>query len=293
MEQVQNDFLSQPEFLSFERRLMEVVHELNMKRRLLDEGRANLEGALRRQHELECMLDVERRDSQAMRMQLKVAVEAVQKYGEERAATSPEFSRLRIELEAAVRERDYLKDQIHTSQLENLTLNRQVEELQGQLRCQQMFQENTISLEAKIRTAVEEVKSEMQKLDQDHKRLERTCEVAEKMGVSLQEAHDHFLSKLKRTAEQEKKHESEAVTLRAEVERLKMEKSAAPVNVCKDRDNYSETSRYLQEIKEFVVAESKGSSQLHEALQKDHWSNKFKNCLPSMHLKIKVYRQTH
>lgn len=29
-----------------------------------------------------------------------------------------------------------------------------------------------------------------------------------------------------------------------------------------------QTSRYLQEIKEFVVAESKGSSQLHEALQK-------------------------
>lgn len=85
--------------------------------RLLEECRANLEGALRRQHELECMLDAERRDSQAMRMQLKVAVEAVQKYGEERAATSPELSRLRIELEAAVRERDCLKDQIHTSQV--------------------------------------------------------------------------------------------------------------------------------------------------------------------------------
>lgn len=56
--------------------------------------------------------------------------------------------------------------------------------------------------------------SEMQKLDQDHKRLERTCEVAEKMGISLQEAHDCFLSMLKRTAKQEKKHESEAVALR-------------------------------------------------------------------------------
>jgi hypothetical protein len=42
--------------------------------------------------------------------------------------------------------------------LENLTLSRQVEELKGQLRCQQMFQENTIGLEAKIRAAVEEVK---------------------------------------------------------------------------------------------------------------------------------------
>lgn len=56
--------------------------------------------------------------------------------------------------------------------------------------------------------------SDMQKLDQDHKRLERTCEVAEKMGSSLQEAHDRFLSMLKRAAEQEKKYESEAVTLR-------------------------------------------------------------------------------
>ena len=32
MEQDHRDFLSQPEILSFERRLMEVVHELNMKR---------------------------------------------------------------------------------------------------------------------------------------------------------------------------------------------------------------------------------------------------------------------
>jgi hypothetical protein len=67
------------------------------------------------------MLDVERRDSQAMRMQLKVAVEAVQRYGEERASTAPELSRLRIELEAAVRERDCLKDQIHTSQVVTVT----------------------------------------------------------------------------------------------------------------------------------------------------------------------------
>jgi hypothetical protein len=77
----------------------------------------NLEGALRKQHELEHMLDVGQRDSQAMRMQLKIAVEAVQRCGEERAASSPELSRLRIELEAAVRERECLKDQIHNSQV--------------------------------------------------------------------------------------------------------------------------------------------------------------------------------
>ena len=56
--------------------------------------------------------------------------------------------------------------------------------------------------------------SEMQKLDQDHSRLERTCEVAEKMGASLQEAHARFHSMLKKTAEQQKKYESEVVVLR-------------------------------------------------------------------------------
>ena len=56
--------------------------------------------------------------------------------------------------------------------------------------------------------------SEMQELDQDHKRLERTCEVAEKIGTSLQEAHARFHSILKRTAEQQKKYESEVVALR-------------------------------------------------------------------------------
>lgn len=56
--------------------------------------------------------------------------------------------------------------------------------------------------------------SEMQKLDQDHSRLERTCEVAEKMGASVQEAHSRFHSMLKKTAEQLKKYESEVVALR-------------------------------------------------------------------------------
>jgi hypothetical protein len=56
--------------------------------------------------------------------------------------------------------------------------------------------------------------SEVRKLDQDHKRLERTCEVAEKMGVSLQEAHDRLLSVQKRNAEREKKYESQTVILR-------------------------------------------------------------------------------
>ena len=56
--------------------------------------------------------------------------------------------------------------------------------------------------------------SELQKLDQDHSRLERTCEVAEKMGASLQETHSRFHSMLKKTGEQQKKYESEVVALR-------------------------------------------------------------------------------
>lgn len=84
---------------------------------MLEECRLNLDGALWKQHELERMLEVECRDSQTMRLQLKAAVEAVQQYGEERVARSGELSRLRIELETAVRERDCLKDQTHTSQV--------------------------------------------------------------------------------------------------------------------------------------------------------------------------------
>jgi len=54
----------------------------------------------------------------------------------------------------------------------------------------------------------------MQKLDQDHSRLERTFEVAEKMGTSLREAHSRFHSMMQKTAEQQKKYESEVVALR-------------------------------------------------------------------------------
>lgn len=85
--------------------------------KLLEECRVNLEGALWKQHEVERTLDVERRDSQTLRLQLKAAVETIQQYGEERAALMSELPRLRIELEAAVRERDCLKDQAHTSQV--------------------------------------------------------------------------------------------------------------------------------------------------------------------------------
>jgi uncharacterized protein (DUF3084 family) len=63
------------------------------------------------------MLDAERRDAQTLQLQLKVAVEAVHQCGEERAAVSAELSQLRIEREAVVRERDYLRDQVHTSQV--------------------------------------------------------------------------------------------------------------------------------------------------------------------------------
>jgi hypothetical protein len=88
-----------------------------INQRLLDECRQNLEGLIGKQHELERMLEAERRDSQKMRMQLQVAVEAVQQCGEQRAAASPELSRLRIELEVAVRERDCLKDQTRSCQV--------------------------------------------------------------------------------------------------------------------------------------------------------------------------------
>jgi len=88
-----------------------------INQRLLDECRLNLEGMIGKQHELERILEAERRESQKMRMQLQVAVEAVQQCGEQRAAASPELSRLRIELEVAVRERDCLKDQTHSCQV--------------------------------------------------------------------------------------------------------------------------------------------------------------------------------
>lgn len=56
--------------------------------------------------------------------------------------------------------------------------------------------------------------SEMEKLDQDHKRLERTCEAAQQLGTSLQETHVRFHDIQKKTTEQQKKYESEMVALR-------------------------------------------------------------------------------
>jgi hypothetical protein len=56
--------------------------------------------------------------------------------------------------------------------------------------------------------------SEIRKLDQDHRRLERSCEAAEMLGTSLQEAHGCLHRMLKRTEEQLKKYESEVVALR-------------------------------------------------------------------------------
>ncbi|XP_069697630.1 putative leucine-rich repeat-containing protein DDB_G0290503 [Periplaneta americana] len=255
------------EFLSFERRLTEVLHELNMKQKSLAECRQSLENVLLKQQDLECMLDAERQKTEKMQMHLEVALNAVQSCGEEKAAAVPELSRLRIELGVTIRERDRFKEQISTVQMENMTLTREVEELKSQLHCQQLFQDTNRNLEARVQATIEEVKSELQKLDEDHKRLELTVDAAEKVGNNLQKSHRHIRLMLEKAIKQKKNDEAEIIALRAEADNLRR-KIIEPANPVQHKCNESKSLKYLEELKEFMTAESKGSEELEEALKK-------------------------
>ena len=55
-------------------------------------------------HQLEQSLDQEKRDSEALCLQLKVAISAVQQYGEVKNTSQAELSRLRVDKEISTRE---------------------------------------------------------------------------------------------------------------------------------------------------------------------------------------------
>ncbi|PSN53544.1 hypothetical protein C0J52_09178 [Blattella germanica] len=102
------------ELLSLERQLLETCQELNMKRKQLTDCHSELDKMVVRQHQLEQTLVEERRKSEAMRLQLEVAVGAVQRCNEDKNSFQAELSRLRVEMEITVRDRDSFKQQYHT-----------------------------------------------------------------------------------------------------------------------------------------------------------------------------------
>ena len=80
----------------------------------MSETRKEVEEAVWKQHQLEETLDQERRDSEAMRLQLEVAMTAVQQCGEAKNVSQTELSRLRVDKGICTQERDVLKQQCHS-----------------------------------------------------------------------------------------------------------------------------------------------------------------------------------
>nr|CAD7398326.1 unnamed protein product [Timema poppensis] len=189
----------QMDWFCFERNFREVIEELRLKRTLLVDTRAELQLAVMARHDMERSLDRERRDAQATHMQLDLAVKTNRRWEEERAFIKGSASQYRVQLESATRERDALKEQLHnlqtgyvTFKLENTKLQRSVEEQEVHLRCQQELQNNSISLQAKTRTGLDEVKRNIQKLLEDHRLLERQVVAAQEVGTKVQSAMDNF-----------------------------------------------------------------------------------------------------
>ncbi|CAG2066037.1 unnamed protein product, partial [Timema podura] len=99
----------QLDWFCFERNFREVIEELRLKRTLLVDTRAELQLAVMARHDMERSLDRERRDAQAMRMQLDLAVKTNRRWEEERASIKGSASQYRVQLESATRERDASK----------------------------------------------------------------------------------------------------------------------------------------------------------------------------------------
>ncbi|XP_067002139.2 paramyosin [Anabrus simplex] len=261
----QEQTMGDPDIFNFERRLREILHELNLKRALLDDSRRELNEAVLAQHELERKLDEERRDSQETRLQLEQTTSAARRCEEEKNAVMEGLARQRVQLEAVTKERDALRDQARTVQLENLNLKRTVEEQEDQLRCQQAFQESNISCQNKVREAMMEVHSQLQKLEEDHKYLARTVEAANSLSSRLQMNAKHYSCIQEKERQQMRHLEQTVVALRAEVDKLQETQKPATMERSYE-DVISSLEATVTEMKARLEAEYEGSNKLNAAL---------------------------
>ncbi|KAJ9587734.1 hypothetical protein L9F63_018842 [Diploptera punctata] len=257
------------ELHNLERQLLELLHELNMKRRLLVETRKELEDALLKQSQLEHKLNEEKHESEAMRLQLEVVATALQQYGEAKSASQAELSRLRVEKEIGIQERDSLRQQCHTFKLENSTLSHQIEELKSQLHCQQLHHDRSSEQEMKVTNYLDKLKNEIQTLERDKKRLERSVSTVEEIVGKLKGSHTHSSFLLEKYAEKQKKYEALIAELRAQISGLKEAMEIQKIFGDNGKTEVEDkTDQYLLELKEFLAAEAKGDDKLTNAYQK-------------------------
>ncbi|KAG8229490.1 hypothetical protein J437_LFUL010065 [Ladona fulva] len=194
---------------NFEKRLRETLHELSLKRGLLDESRKELNQAFLVKYELERRLDRACREVEESRVQLELAVSTGRKWEEEREAVPLH----RAHLQAAITERDSLKEEARSLQLENVKLKRKVEELEGQVHCLSTFQMTTNTIQSKAEETIREVKRQVNNLVQDHKRLELTVKTSSNLSNRLELATRHFNCIHEKLTAQLKKMEANTVSL--------------------------------------------------------------------------------
>ncbi|XP_046390546.1 myosin-2 heavy chain-like isoform X2 [Ischnura elegans] len=215
--------IKEPDMYNFEKRLREALHELSLKRGLLEESRKDLNQALLVKYDLERRLDRACRELEESQVQLELAVSAGRKWEEEREAVPLH----RAQLQAAVTERDALKEQARTLQFENVELKRKVEELEGQVHCLSSFQNGTIALQTKVEEFIREVKRQSQCLSQDHKRLERSVKAAASIGARLELTVRHNNCIQERMKDQQRKMEAKTIALSTELEKVKSDSPSA------------------------------------------------------------------
>ncbi|XP_049832090.1 golgin subfamily A member 8Q-like [Schistocerca gregaria] len=261
------EMLEEPDALNLERQLREILHELQLKRCQVEEGREALHQAVLIQHELERALDSEKRNNEEMQAQLEIAMAAAHKWEEERSSLQQAASRHRLQLETTLQERDALRDQARAVQLENVKLQHAIDEQDRQLKCQLAYQENCVTRQNKLADSVRELRSQMQKLEEDYHRLQSSVEATKKLSSQVQLSAEHITFLHEKEKSKTASLERKIVALEVEIQKLQSEKNINNGLPYTDFQKTEIAQISAHELQSQLSAERDGNAQLQAALE--------------------------
>uniref|UniRef100_T1IDG2 Uncharacterized protein n=1 Tax=Rhodnius prolixus TaxID=13249 RepID=T1IDG2_RHOPR len=141
-----------PNVATFEAKIKEKIYELQIKRNTLSEVRTKLHQEFLEKHNLELSLEKATRECEEIRIQLDVAIKAARHGESERANNREVLARQSVQLEATVKDRNFLQEQIRNLQLENSDLQRQLDQADEKVKSHQHLQETCKIKETQWRT---------------------------------------------------------------------------------------------------------------------------------------------
>ncbi|KAK9508428.1 hypothetical protein O3M35_005990 [Rhynocoris fuscipes] len=256
---------------AYEGKIKEKLFELQMKRGTLSEIRSRLNEGLIEKYNLERTLEDIKRDSEETKIQLDVAVQAARRGESDRANNREAFARQSVQLEAVIKDRNILQEQIRKMQVENGNLKREVEEYEEKFRYHVHLKETYQTKENQWRSYLDTLQTEIKSLEEAQRRLkEMTCSalcISKKLIFHV--AHQKTV--IAETINEKNKLETDIVSLTAELERIKLQNFIKDGTDSKHSGNILHLEQWKsrqQEMESRLKQSEKEILQLEESLSK-------------------------